>query len=459
MMSPENIAGPVMSMISEFGGFRSGTMQQAFFDQFVTGTMAKNKLPMFRDLDLLNEGTPAARNRRMAEFDTRIGRLVGEGQMTEQEAAQARRLEAQPVMPGANRIFGRGLAGVRPDLFVQEMLSRRLEEAANRTPGSAPRLQETVRRLFAGDKELGEEDLGPLMEILRGRQTAGRFLMQQQQEREVRSDTERQRAVTRLRESGARDPTMTILNESSQSMLDAVATSFSGLLAAVGNNPEVNNLLRDIINIFQDLARVARENQQPMKDFITNLRAFISELRMLAEAIPGIVRFIRQALNMLGFGGGPSGGAADPTYSGAVGSALSGISNFEDRMMQGLMRRLGRGMPGVGGLPGVAPSGGGPHADPSALLPMPPPSGQVIEITPSQGADTPGKQGALQLQNFNPGPMDAGSGTQLAAIYLDGRQVGEGVFPYLARGLNSASQSRSNFDSRRGLGPVEVSVA
>jgi hypothetical protein len=103
-----------------------------------------------------------------------------------------------------------------------------------------------------------------------------------------------------------------------------------------------------------------------------------------------------------------------------------------------------------------AAGGGAPATDANGIVVVPPGTqGQVIDVAPKP----PGPQGNLQLQNFNPSGGTGGEGTQTAAIYLDGRQVGEGVFPYLGRSLNGPSQGPGRFDTRRGLGPVDVSVA
>jgi hypothetical protein len=420
--------GSIIQEAGGTGGHRAGTELAALQRFLIDQSGPKNRLAMADEwgLQISNRREARDANREQAAL---IARMESEGRILPHEAKMMR--DRPTLKVGDFR--AEGVQAVRPDLGVSQFL--------------APLAQ----KLGAKTEEEIIDKLAKLLPTEVSRRMFGRFV----QTREVQADV----ALAQRVQSGDAEAARTrniqvgtasmgvVLNEGAANQIANVASSFQNLLGALGNNPQVIQLLRDIAKNFTDLATAARENQQPMTDFIRNLREFLSELRQLAEMIPAITRFIRQALSMLGIGGP---GAA--TYGGVIGNALGAISNFEDR----IMRRLGSMAPGVGGLPGMSPSGGGPQGDPNALLPMPPPNGTIIEVAPS--APAPGPGSSLQLQNFNPGPMGGEGGTQEAAIYLDGLQVGRGLFPILARSMNNPNQSRTGFDSRRSLGPVELAV-
>lgn len=423
--------GSIIQEAGATGGHRAGTEIAALQRFMIDQNGPRNRLTLAEEMGLRVRNAREARdaNREQAAL---IARMEAEGRILPHEAQMMR--DRPAIRQGDFR--GEGIQAVRPDLGISQFIVPHLERRGLRT------------------EEQQIDALSRLLPTEVSRRSIGRLI----QTREVQQDVEAASRVQRADRDAAQARNIQtgtasmgiILNEGAANQIANVASSFQNLLGALGNNPEVIRLLRDIASAFTDMATAARNNSQPMQDFIRNLREFLSELRQLAEMIPAITRFIRQALNMLGIGGGEAG-----RFGGAIGSALNAISNFEDRVM----RRLGTMTPGVGGLPGAAPSGGGPQGDPNALLPMPPPNGQVIEINPGVPAGaTPGPGSSLQLQNFNPGPVGGEGGMQTAAIYLDGRQVGEGLFPILARSLNNPNQSRTGFDSRRSLGPVELAV-
>lgn len=216
-----------------------------------------------------------------------------------------------------------------------------------------------------------------------------------------------------------------------------VQAGFTNMLTALGNSPQVVSLLNETAKGLNDLAAAARDNPQFMAQVVTELRRFIVDLRQFASDVQAIVSTI----------GGAVEGLRNVTKT--VNNAADAVKNYFT--VPGRGEGAGNAQPALGGgMKGFGERGraGGFYGTPPDLTP-----GAPIPSDPNTRSD-------LRLQNFNPGtPNGAAGGTQEAALYMDGKRVGHALIPHLAAMASGPSVGAGRFDVRRGVAPVDVSVA
>ncbi|MCO6415131.1 hypothetical protein JYK14_02930 [Siccirubricoccus sp. KC 17139] len=431
-MSIQSVVGPMGSLIQEVGGMRAGTMATAFNDQVVSGVMSQEREGKWREAGLLVR--PGQERRAAAQDEATLQRLVSEGKLSPEEANTAR--ERARTAPQGERAIGRGLATVRPDLWMQEVFAERAR-AKGRTTEDA---------MLDWWDELGS------------RATGRRFGMSMLQTREVQGDIGLVDAPRRMRAAG-QDPTAIILSQGYANSLANLQSGFTNLLTALGNAPSVIGLLNDTAKSFNDLAELVRDNPSFMEGVVVELRRLLSDARVVAEGlgevvgrVAGFIRFLRgePIPAVPGAPGAAPGGPNQPP--GPLGGSILGRAAPGGSIMRqtvpGRALELGRtGAEAAGEAAGavrrflnrgirVRPMEQGPEAAPPSW------GGPQPRRSP-----TPTASGASPAA-FNPMPP-RGDVVLRTQINLDGRVLGEAVTRHQARLLSGPPVAAPRPDPRR----------
>lgn len=423
-MSIQGIIGPMMSLVQERGGYRAGTELTAFSDQVVSGTMLPATAKRFGEVGLLRPTDPAGQRRALAREDAIVDRLVAEGRLRPEEAATAKERARTPMLPGSTPTFGRGLATVREDLWLQQVFQ----------PIATEYLKKRAAARGERNPVINEDAILDLYESLKLRGTSRRFGMAMLQTREVESDISNVNRIEDARRRGE-DPAGNFMRQSFAGALGNMQGSFMALLQELGKSESIVALLNDLAKSFRDLAAVVRENPGFMDSVIAEVRRFIAEtkqfvtdLAYIVTTIAGLVRLLRE--------GGIAAVAAELIPK----EKREGIQNFN--------RRVDEARDAIDALPGRAIDGA------RGLFPDRVPSTEpdTAPLPPSWGGPDPrSRRGGIQLNNFQPMPGGGRETVVQTVINLDGRVLTDVVTRHQGRAASGPIQGPDRFDLRRGI--------